>query len=135
MANIFPTLSSGSMQVRGTLANGAIAMYPTSLVFSYVTRVITFVNSSEQRWTVRNNLFGAVLEYRRLNGYDLSLLRNFFIQMKGSYVDAALLNTFSITIGGNTYNYCAFDQDTFDSVCDSAENYSTTLKIKQVRPN
>ena len=98
MANTFPTLSSGSMTVYGSLGAGAMAMYPATVVNSYVTRVIQFVNSSEQRWTVRGALFGAVLSFQNLNGYDLSLLRNFFVQMKGSFVDDALLNTVSMTL-------------------------------------
>ena len=123
------------MTVHGTLGAGAIAQYPVSIVNSYVTRVIQFVDSSEQRWTVRTSLFGCVLEYKGLNGYDLSLLRNFFNQMKGSYVDPALLNVFSITIAGSTYNYCHFDGDEFEAECDKAESYSLKLKISQLRPN
>lgn len=135
MANTFPTLSSGSMTVHGSLGAGAIAQYPANLVNSYVTRVIQFVNSSEQRWTVRSALFGAVLSFQNLNGYDLSLLRNFFVQMRGSYTDDALLNTFSMTLAGNTYNYLHFDDDHFESECGNAERYSVKLKISQVRPN
>jgi len=135
MANTFPTLGSGSMTVHGSSLNDAIMQYPASLVNSYITRVIQFVNSSEQRWTVRGNLFGCVLSFQHLNGYDLSLLRNFFNQMKGSYVDPALLNVFSIAISGNTYNYCHFDGDEFEAECDSAERYSCKLKISQLRPN
>ena len=135
MANTFPTLSSGSMTVHGSLGAGAIAQYPANLVNSYVTRVIQFLDSSEQRFTVRTCLFGAVLEFRGLCGYDLSLLRNFFASLKGSYVDDSLLNTFSMTLAGNTYNYLHFDDDSFDAEADSSEKYSVKLKISQVRPN
>jgi len=135
MANTFPTLGSGSMTVHGSSLNDAIMQYPASLVNSYITRVIQFVNSSEQRWTVRGNLFGCVLSFQHLNGYDLSLLRNFFVQMKGSFVDDALLNTFSMTIAGVSYSYLHLDSDSFESECDSAERYSCKLKISQVRPN
>ena len=135
MANTFPTLSSGSMVVHGTLGAGAMAQYPATIVNSYVTRVVQFVNSSEQRWTVRTNLFGAVLEFRGLCGYDLSLLRNFFVSLKGSYVDDALLNTFSMTLAGITYSYLHFDDDKFEAEADNAERYSVKLKISQVRPN
>jgi hypothetical protein len=123
------------MTVHGTLGAGAMAMYPATVVNSYVTRVIQFLDSSEQRFTVRNVLFGCVLEFKNLNGYDLSLLRNFFVQMKGSYVDAALLNTFSMTIAGEIYNWLHLDDDKFEAECDRAESYSLKLKISQVRPN
>ena len=135
MANTFPTLSSGSMTVHGTLGAGAMAMYPATVVNSYVTRVIQFLDSSEQRFTVRTCLFGAVLEFRGLCGYDLSLLRNFFVSLKGSYVDDSLLNTFSMTLAGITYSYLHFDDDKFESECDQAERYSLKLKVSQVRTN
>ena len=123
------------MTVHGSLGAGAMAMYPATVVNSYVTRVIQFVNSSEQRWTVRSALFGAVLSFQNLNGYDLSLLRNFFVQMKGSFVDDALLNTFSMTLAGVSYSYLHLDSDSFESECDGAERYSCKLKVSQVRPN
>ena len=123
------------MTVHGTLGAGAMAQYPATIVNSYVTRVIQFLDSSEQRFTVRTALFGCVLEFRGLNGYDLSLLRNFFVQMKGSFVDDALLNTFSMTLAGVTYSYLHFDDDKFESECDQAERYSLKLKVSQVRPN
>lgn len=123
------------MTVHGTLGNNSMMQHPANLVNSFVTRTIQFLNSSEQRWTVRGTLFGAVLSFQNLNGYDLSLLRNFFVQMRGSYVDDALLNTFSMTIAGNTYNWLHFDDDKFESECDQSERYSLKLKVSQVRPN
>lgn len=135
MANTFPTLSSGSVTVHGALGSNALMMYPSSVVQSYVTRVIQFINSSEQKFTVRTNLFGAVLAFQNLNGYDFSLLRNFFMQMKGSYVDPALINTFSMTIAGETYDWLHFDDQKFEAACDNAERYSLKLKISQLRPN
>ena len=135
MPNVFPTLSSGSMTVHGALGAGAMAQYPSTIVQSYATGIVQFVDDSEQRWTSRIVLFGATLEFRGLNGYDLSLIRNFWAQMKGGYVDSALVNTFTITIGGNTYNFCAFDGDEFEEECERAEQYSLQLKIRQVRPN
>jgi hypothetical protein len=123
------------MTVHGSLGAGAIAQYPANLVNSYVTRVVQFLDSSEQRFTVRTCLFGAVLEFRGLCGYDLSLLRNFFVSLKGSYVDDSLLNTFSMTLAGITYSYLHFDDDKFEAEADNAERYSVKLKISQVRPN
>jgi hypothetical protein len=123
------------MTVHGTLGNNSMMQHPANLVNSFVTRTIQFLNSSEQRWTVRGTLFGVVLSFQNLNGYDLSLLRNFFVQMRGSYVDDALLNTFSMTIAGNTYSWLHFDDDRFESECDQSERYSLKLKVSQVRPN
>ena len=135
MANVFPTLSSGSMRVSPTLATNAMVQYPLTLVNSYVVRVIQFLDDSEQRFVVRGPLFGATLEFHGLNGADLSVLREFFYEMRGGYVDAALVNTFSIKLAGITYNYCIFDTDDFAVQTDRAENSSVSLKVMQVRPN
>lgn len=123
------------MKVASALSSEAMAMYPATLCGSFNTRVIKFLGDQEQRWTVRGELFSAVLEYHSLNGYDMSVLRHFFRSMGGAYVDPALTNTFDITIQGNNYAYCCFDQDSFDPVAQAGEKYSVTLKIKQVRPN
>jgi len=63
MPHTFPILSSGSMKVYGDdLLNSAIVMYPSALGFEYTTRVLKFINDSEQRFTVKGELFMAVLE-------------------------------------------------------------------------
>ena len=135
MANVFPILSSGSMTVHGTLGSNALMMYPASFGNTYLTRKIHFMNDTEQRWTVRNALFSAVLEFRSLSGYDASLLYEFFRQMRGAYVDPTLLNTFSITVSGVIYDYCVFDQDSFEETVDRQENLATLIRVKQLRPN
>lgn len=108
-------------------------MYPLTLRNSFNTRVKKFMNDTEQRWTVSNVMFSAELQFHSLNGYDLSLLYNFFQAMHGSYVDTALIFHFQITLAGITYDYCVFDQDTFEAQVGLNETYSVTLKIKQIR--
>jgi hypothetical protein len=135
MAEVFPTMSSGSMRVVGSLLSEAVAMYPVKTSQSYIVRKISFLDDSEQRWVVRKKLFSCTLEYKNLNGYDLSLLRDFFTSQKGMYVSESLTSTFSITLSGMTYSYCVFDQDYFESDVAEGELYSTTLQIKQVRQN
>jgi hypothetical protein len=97
--------------------------------------VIKFLNDKEQRWLTTGPLFSAVLEYRKLTGYDASLLYEFFEQMRGAYSDTALTNTFSITVSGVTYNYCVFDQDSLELQIDREELISTSIRLKQLRPN
>jgi hypothetical protein len=123
------------MFVLSPLSANALAQYPVTLASSYITRALTFVNSTEQRWVVKGPLFAATLSYRSINGFDLGVLKSFFDQMGGSYVDPALINVFSFTILGNTYNYCVFDQDAFGKVVSRGETFSTELRIKQIRPN
>src|SRR5271167_4954452 len=113
MANTFPLISSGSMQVLYTspLASQAIAMYPATLASSFTVRVIKFVNDSEQRFVVNDKLFSCTLQYHGVNGYDMSVLRAFFNELNGMFVSSDLSHTFSITIDSQTYDYCCFVQD------------------------
>lgn len=131
----FPILSSGSMKVYGTLANNAIMKYPSTLEYSYVTRILQFVGDQEQRFLVRGELFGALLQFRDVNGYDMSIVRDFFRSMRGMAASVDLTHTFGIVIDGVTYNYCVFDQDDISPEISRAELFSFDLKIKQLRPN
>ena len=133
----FPTLGSGSMKVYGPLLDQALAMYPATITNSYVTRVIRFVSDQEQRFTVRAAMFYAILEYQFVNGYDFALINDFFNEQLGKFAVVNVANpsestTFSITIGGVTYDNCAFDQDTLEPQLGRGETYSFQLAIKQL---
>ena len=129
----FPTISSGSMKVLGGLANEAMAMYPSTLSHSFVTRVLTTIADREQRWSVRGDRFGATLEYHNLSGADTSLVKSFFLSARGKYAAASLSDGFTITIGGVTHDYCYFDQDEFNVEVARDETCSFSLKITQLR--
>lgn len=131
----FPTLSTGSMRVDTSIGSQAIAMFGSSLVTSYLTKVVSFLDDSEQRWTQRGKLFYATLSFKSLNGYDLSILRGFFVSQRGMHISSDLSSTFDITLGGVNYKYCVFDQDVFQPTVDSGERYSVDLRIRQIRPN
>jgi hypothetical protein len=135
MAYIFPGISSGTMRVYGALASQAMAMYPATLSHRFITRVLKFVNDSEQRWTVSGELFSCVLEFSHLSGYDFAQILGFFQTMRGAYIDAALLNTFSITIDSVPYYWCVFDQDSIQDETGVDESHAFKLAIKQLRPN
>ncbi len=131
----FPLLSSGSMKVSTALSTQAFAMYPSTLTFDYVTRVIQFLGDQEQRFLVRHELFNAELQYSNVNGYDMSLVVDFFKFMLGKAVDTDLSHTFDITIDGNNYAYCVFDQDDLMPDVGRGETYDFVLKIRQLRKN
>lgn len=136
MANIFPLLSSGSMRsIQAPLSGNAIAMFPATLASSFVTRVIKFVDDSEQRWIVRGKLFSANLQYKGVNGYDMSLIRAFFNSMNGMFVSTDLTHTFQITIDNVTYDYCTFGNDDLMVETDRGDYNSFELNIVQVAPN
>jgi len=125
------------MRVQSDLADQAIAMFPSTIVDRFTTRVIRFLNDSEQRWTLHDKLHGLVLEYHNVCGYDVSVLRDFFRLRKGRYVGASLTNSFDLKLGGVTYNYCVFDQDDFVVTEDAGKpnTYNFVLRIKILRRN
>jgi hypothetical protein len=137
MANVFPLLSSGSMQafVKSPLSTQALAQYPAGFSHQFVTRVNQFLDDSEQRWVTRTELLTLVLKYHGVAGYDYSLIRDFFNSMSGGYVDADLINTFSITIDNVQYDWCCFVKDEIEAVTNRAEFYSFELSIRQLAPN
>ena len=122
------------MKVFSDLSGQALAMYPSAISDEYVTRVIRFLNDQEQRFLVRDTLFRGMLQYAGVNGYDTSVLRRFLYSMRGAASTTDLSNTFSITIGNQTYPFCIFDQDDFTVEVDQAENNSFQLKIRQIAP-
>jgi hypothetical protein len=134
---VFPTLGSGRAFVYSDIVNNPLAQYPVTRNTSYLTRVIQFANGKEQRWTVRGRLASFVLEYRNVNDYDTGILLKFFHDMRGPYVDSAMVNTFSLTVGGVTYDYCCFDQDSVEVATSQSgvNSFSFTLRIKQLRRN
>lgn len=128
-------MSSGSMKVLGSLRDDSIAMFPATISSNYTTRVTRFLGDQEQRWSVRRALVSFVLQYKGVNGYDLSVIRAFFDEVMGRYVSDALLNTFKITLSGVEYQYCVFEQDEIETNVGRGETYEFELKIRQVRQN
>lgn len=131
----FPTIQSGSMLAYGSLLNEALVAYPLGTGHNYVTRVHTFLGDHEQRYVVRREFLTVVVEYSNLSGYDASLLRTFYFNQIGAYVTPSLSNTFSLTLFGVTYNYCAFVEDSLEETQSRDERFSMRLSIAQIRPN
>lgn len=122
MPNVFPTLSFGE-----------VAKVSTSVSHRRDVTVHKFLNMSEQRYVSSHETSPFELHLTRLNGYDYSQVLDFFIQMRGAFVDASLINTFSLTLDGVTYPYCAFEDDTFE-VSEALPNlYDVVLRCRQMR--
>ena len=116
MPTTFPTLRSGSYK------------YPLTRSKSYKTGVLRFLNGSEQRWKSVTKLEPLVLEYRNLNGYDLSLLREFWRSAKGAYT-----TDIELTLAGKSYSNLALDQDDFTPSQSGPGKFSITLRFKQTK--
>jgi hypothetical protein len=121
--------------VRSPLSGNALAQYPAGFSHAVVTTVNQFLDDSEQRWVSRAELLTLVLKYHGLNGYDMGLIRDFFDQMTGGYVDEAMVNTFTMTIDNVTYDWMTFVGDGLESVVKTGEFYSLSLTMRQLAPN
>lgn len=118
MAGTFPALKTG-----------VVGMYPATLGLTYRTDVVQFVNDSEQRWATQPALGEFELTFTAVDGYDLSLVMDFFRSQKGQFD-----GTWTLTINSNTYNNCTFLDDAFTWTERKAERYDFTLKCRQEKP-
>ncbi len=119
MAGAFPNLTSG-----------AILRHPSNRKKRFPTRVIRFGSDVEKRWATARPLDGWVIGLANINGYDLSVVRAFWIAQKGRFDD-----TFSITIDAVTSTNMVFTDDTFPTVeqAQRPDLMSLRLEVRAVR--
>ena len=110
------------------LRSGVVGMYPATLGVRFNTEVVQFVNDSEQRWAVAPALGDFELTFTDLNGYDFSILVDFFRSMKGQFDQ-----TWTLPMGGQTFNSCTFMQDDITYTESKPNRYTVKLKCKQVK--
>ena len=113
-----------------TLASGAVALYPVSRDTAYPVKTVRFLDDTEQRWKQGAALERFTLAYTDLSAADRDTLQTFFDSVKGTYD-----STWDITIGGDTYSYCCFEDDAPQWQERTAESWDVTFKIRQVRKN
>lgn len=113
-----------------TITSGRVERLPFTRAKTYRTKVLQFANGSEQRWAQPAGPQKFSLNFNGVSTPDKDTVRAFFVSCKGAY-DA----TWSLTVDGVQYDYCAFDQDDFTAT--QAENlkWSFSLKIVQTRKN
>lgn len=122
------------------LHSGTTMYFGSTLGVQFGTDVVRFVNDAEQRWRTRTPLAQFSFVYTDVDGYDLSVMREFFYAHKGRFIDVALSNTFEVDsadIPDGPFEFCYFDQDEL-SVTESQRfpnRYTFTLNIRQARPN
>jgi hypothetical protein len=110
------------------LKSGRVGMYPLARAVGYSTRVVQFADDSEQRWRGRTRFESFSLEFADVSGYDLGLIRDFWITAKGR-----MDSTWTITVGGVTYARMEFETDAFTVTETKPERYAVRLLCKQWR--
>jgi hypothetical protein len=116
MAGTFPTLSSGN-----------VLMYPATRTVAAVTRVLRSLDDSEKRFRCAPFISSWDLQYSALRIADVDTLAEFFDDQKGAY------DTWSFPFDGATYAHLCFDQDEFSATEAPLGQWSTTLRIRQVK--
>lgn len=123
-----------------TFSSGASFYYTSSFGQEFLSRVVKFVNDSEQRWAERAPLARVTMVFTDISSYDLSTLEAFWLSYKGSYIDAAMTNVFELTftdVSGNSYDWknCYFMTNDFSPMETKPGRFSITLKVAQARKN
>jgi hypothetical protein len=92
--------------------------------------VIRFGSDAEKRWATAPPLEGWVIGLVNINGYDLSVVRGFWIAQKGRFDD-----TFTITIDAVTSTNMVFVDDTFPTLerFRPSDLVSLRLEVRAVR--
>lgn len=112
------------------LRSGQVTMYGATRERVYSTKVVRFVNDTEQRWAETAGLARFILTFTHIDGWDLANVLEFFRSNKGRFD-----STWDITLAGVTYSYMAFDQDEFVWSETKPNRFSATLRLVQVRAN
>lgn len=111
------------------LKSGVLCKYPVEHSQEFRTRVIRFLDDSEQRFTVRPPLQRFSLVYRAIDAEDLTRLRQFWESMKGQF-DAS----WSLDWNGEQIERCRFDSDEFKFVeSHFPSRFDVILHVVQVR--
>jgi uncharacterized protein (TIGR02217 family) len=110
------------------LQSGAVAQYPLEHSSEYKTRVLSFVDGSEQRFRQRRAVQRRwLVRLTLLSEGEIATLLTFFTDRKGSY------GTFSFRDpwDGRLYENCSFDQDVLGAVFESEGRCTGILTIRE----
>jgi hypothetical protein len=108
---------------------GRSAMYPLTRNNNQKTTVQSFGGDVEVRWVCQLPVQDFQLVYTAIDGYSVSVLRDFWVSQNG-----ASTSTFSFTLNGVTYNNLLFVNDTFTQTMDSKPNrYTVSMVFRQTR--
>jgi hypothetical protein len=117
------------MSTLPTIRNGATALYPVQRTANYKTSVLSFVGDTEQRWISQLPVQDFLLTYNGIEGYDVSVLREFFTGLGGESA-----SSFDFSLDGVTvYHNCVMIGDSFSIATGKGLTYNVALKFRQTR--
>jgi len=105
-------------------------MYPVVRGLTFPTKVVRFLDDTEQRWASGPPLNKFTLTTSHIKWTDVQNLQNFFITQKGAFD-----STWTFSINSVTYSNMVFDSDIFTYTEVSPGKFSVSLQISQTQPS
>lgn len=111
-----------------TISFGRAAMYPLTRTSRQRTTVLLFVGDQEQRWVSQKPVQQWQLVFTDVDGYSISVLREFWAGQGG-----ASTSEFDLALGGTTYHHLVFVDDSFRITQNKANRFTVTMNVRQTR--
>ena len=108
--------------------------YPITRTNTYKTKVLQFLNDQEQRWVAQRQMQDLELVFTAVDGYSVSVVREFWNSVHGADVTPWTLNLGNDAITGQplTYTNLIFVGDDFKVTANQKPNrFDLTLKCRQ----
>lgn len=113
------------------LKTGAVTQYPSRRQFAFATRVLRFLNGSEQRFRLHGQLLRQwSIDLDLLTEDELSRLRAFFLAQQGRAQSFAFVDPWD----NAEYPDCSLEADGMDIVLRGEEQGTTELVIRENLP-
>ena len=110
------------------LKTGAVAQYPASRAIEYSTRVLWFVDGSEQRYRQHPAAMRRwVIELSLLDEEEMASIEAFFQSEQGRFGDFAFTDPFS----GIKYSNCSLENDRIELTYENVLRGRSKLVIKE----
>ena len=112
------------------LRTGVVIQYPARRQYSFATRVLTFVDGTEQRFRISPAVLRSwVIRLNLLTEDELSNLREFFRSQAGE------AQTFSFTDPWDDVEYenCTFEGDAFEAILRGEGQGDVNLIVRESR--
>src|SRR4051794_7782702 len=118
---------SSSMAAFPKLTTGAVAQYPSGLRVEGNTRVLRYVDGSEQRYRDRAGQARQwALRMGQIDEQELSAIEEFFVEQQGRFGQFAFTDPWT----GVEYPDCSFDEDSLHAQLFGEDLANTTLIIR-----
>ena len=112
------------------LRTGVVIQYPARRHFSFVTRVLRFIDGTEQRFRLWPSVLRQwIIRLDLLTGDELSNLRDFHRGRSGQAQTFRFIDPWD----GTEYENCTFDGDDFEAALRGEDRGDLSLVVREFR--